>query len=101
MKKTITILSLIFSANTYAYSLGDSTVITAATPFLSSATTSGPLPEKQAAIILNDTQEFFQSGKLSSFLAQKIKDVQAVDLSASDEEAIDRLINEAESILNK
>ncbi len=101
MKTTIAILSLILSMNTFAYSLGDSTVITGATPFLTSATTTGPLPEKQAEIILNDSQEYFQSEKLSSFLGQKIKDLKASDESLSDDDAIDLLVNEARQILKR
>lgn len=71
MKTTIALLSLVLSANVFAYSIADSTVLTSATPLLSSATTSGTLPEKQAAMVINDSQEFFQSGKLSVFLSQK------------------------------
>lgn len=101
MKATIAVLMLTMSITSHAISLGDSTVITGASPYLSSATTTGPLPEKQAEIILNDSQEFFQTGKLSSFLAQKIMEVQAVDQSASEQDAVDILVGVAEKILNK
>ncbi len=99
MKTTIALLSLVLSANVFAYSIADSTVLTSATPLLSSATTSGTLPEKQAAMVINDSQEFFQSGKLSVFLSQKISDAKALNAGASDEEALDMLLNEAESLL--
>jgi hypothetical protein len=100
MKITIAILSLVVSANVFAYSLADSTVITSATPLLSSATTSGAFNAKQAALVLNDTQAFIQTGKMSAFLSQKVKDAQAVNKGASAEEALDMLINEAEALLN-
>lgn len=100
MKTTIALLTIVLSANVMAYSITDSTVLTSATPLLSSATTSGGFAEKQAALVLNDSQEFFQSGKLSAFLAQKVSEVQSEVSDASVEEAVDLLVNEAESILN-
>jgi hypothetical protein len=100
MKLSLTILSLVLSANVSAYSLADSSVLTSATPLLSSATTSGAFNAKQAALVLNDTQEFIQSGKMSAFLGQKIKDAQALNEGASQEDALDMLINEAEALLN-
>lgn len=99
MKTTIALLTIVLSANVMAYSITDSTVLTSATPLLSSATTSGGFAEKQAALVLNDSQEFFQSGKLSAFLAQKVSEVQSEVSDASVEEAVDLLVNEAESIL--
>lgn len=103
MKTTLAILSLIVSANVFAsdvaYSLADSSVITTAGPMLSSATTSGTLPEKQAKMVLNDAQELIQNGKMSAFLNQKIKDVQALHDDASQAEALDLLISQAEAIL--
>jgi hypothetical protein len=50
-------------------------------------------------MVINDSQEFFQSGKLSVFLSQKISDAKALNAGASDEEALDMLLNEAESLL--
>lgn len=100
MKLTIAILSLVVSANVFAYSLADSSVLSSATPLLSSATTSGAFNAKQAALVLNDTQEFMQSGNLSAFLGQKIKDAQALNEGTSQEDALDMLINEAEALLN-
>ncbi len=100
MKASIALLTLVLSSNVMAYSITDSTVLTSATPLLSSATTSGGLAQKQAALVLNDSQEFFQSGRLSSFLAQKVSEVQAEISDASVEEAVDLLVNEAASTLN-
>ncbi len=99
MKFTIAMLSLVISANVFAYSITDSTVLTSASPLLSSATTSGGLEKAQANIVLNDAQELMQSGKVSAFLAQKIKDAQEINTGASEAEALEMLINEAEAIL--
>jgi hypothetical protein len=70
-----------------------------ATPILSSATTSGSLPQKQAQMLLNDVQDLIQDGKMSAFLNQKIKDIQALHKDASESDALDMLINEAEAVL--
>ncbi|MBC7429326.1 MAG: hypothetical protein H7336_11980 [Bacteriovorax sp.] len=99
MKTMIALLSLVISANVFAYSVADSTVLASASPMLSSATTSGTLPDKQAALILNDAQDLIQDGKMSSFLNQKIKEVQALHIETSESEALDLLISQAESIL--
>ena len=99
MKSVIAMLSLVISANVFAYSITDSTVLTSASPLLSSATTSGGVAEKQAAIILNDAQEYDQSGTASAFLSQKIKEAQEVNEGASESDAVEMLVNEAQSIL--
>ncbi|MBC7714913.1 MAG: hypothetical protein H7177_16315 [Rhizobacter sp.] len=99
MKTTIALLSLVISANVFAYSLADSTVLTTASPMLSSATTSGTLPQKQAQQVINDAQDLIQDGKMSAFLNQKIKEIQAVHADASEADALDLLINQAESVL--
>lgn len=105
MKTTLAILSLILSANVLAsdvaYSSADSSVLTTAGPMLSSATTSGTLPEKQAQMVLNDAQDFMQDGQMTAFLSQKIKEVQELNKDASQSEALDLLIAEADSILSK
>lgn len=100
MKLSIALLTLALSANVMAYSITDSTVLTSASPFLSTVSTSGGFAEKQAALVLNDSQEFFQSGRLSAFLSQKVSEVQAEISDASVEEAVDLLVNEATTILN-
>jgi hypothetical protein len=99
MKSIIALLSIAFSANSFAYSAADSTVLTSAFPMLMSATTSGILPEKLAAMVLNDAQDLIQNDKMSVFLNQKIKEVQAIHKDASEEDALDLLINAAETIL--
>jgi hypothetical protein len=99
MKTTIALLSLVISANVFAYSLGDSSVLTSASPMLSSATTSGTIPEKLAAKLLNDAQDLIQNGKMSAFLNQKIKEVQTLHADTSESDALDLLIAQAELIL--
>ena len=100
MKSTIALIALALSANVFAYSVTDSTVLTSASPFLSSVTTSGGFEKAQANIILNDAQEYMQSGRVSAFLAQKISEAQSANEGASEVEALEILINNAEAILN-
>jgi hypothetical protein len=97
MKLSIALLTLAVSANVMAYSITDSTVLTSATPLLSSATTSGELQKAQAAAIINDSQEYFQSGKLSAFLAQKVSEVQT-ESELSVDEAVDALVQDAANL---
>ena len=103
MKTAIALLSLVITANVFAsevaYSSADSSVLTTAGPMLSSATTSGSIPEKQARMLLNDAQDLIQDGKMSAFLNQKIKEIQAQDADASESDALDLLINQAEALL--
>lgn len=99
MKKMIALLTIVISTNIFAYSLVDSTLLTSALPLLSSASTSDTTPEKQAQIVLNDAQAFFQDGSLSVFLSQKIKDAQSINKGISEADALEMLINEAQAIL--
>jgi hypothetical protein len=101
MKSLIAILALAVTANVFAYSVTDSTVLTSASPFLSSATTSGSLGKAQANAIINDAQEMLQTGETSTFLSQKIKETQDLNAGASESEALDMLIESAQSILSK
>lgn len=98
MKFTIAMLSLVVSANVFAYSITDSTVLTSASPFLSSASTSAGLQQKEAAQVLNDVQHV-EFGKVSPFLAQKIQETQDLNAGISAAEALDMLIIEAEAVL--
>lgn len=99
MKSFIAVFALVVSANSFAYSTVDSSVLTIASPFLSSATTSGSLPKAEANKVINDAQELMQSGKPSEFLSAKIKLVQDSDASISEMEAVEVLIDHAEAIL--
>lgn len=98
MKFTIAMLSLVISANVFAYSITDSTVLTSASPFLSSASTSAGLQKEEAAAVLNDVQHV-EFGKVSPFLAQKIQETQDANAGISAAEALDILINEAQAVL--
>jgi hypothetical protein len=99
MKFTLATLSLIISANVFAYSATDATVLTSASPMLSSAATSDSQQKKEAAALINDVQGYSQLGKTTIRLAQKIKDIQAQDESLSVAEALELIVFEAESIL--
>lgn len=101
MKSLIAMLALAVSANVFAYSITDSTVLTSVSPLLSSATTSGGLQKVQANAVINDAQDMLQSGEASSFLSQKIQETKDLNEGISDSEALDILLNSAESILSK
>ena len=101
MKFTIAMLSLVVSANVFAYSVVDSSVLLSASPILSSATTSGGLPKIQANAVLNDAQEMLQTGNASLFLSQKISETQDLNEGISEVEALDILIESAQEILSK
>ena len=98
MKSLIAVLALTVSANVFAYSIADSTVLTSASPFLTSATTLGGL-KAEANQVINDAQDLMQTGEASAFLAEKIKLVQESDASIADMEAVEILVEEAQTIL--
>lgn len=105
MKKFIGALVLIFSisafANSYAQlNLNLSEKTTFATAYSSIWVTSSGNTNyhKEALQVVNDSQDLFQSGHMSLFLGQKIKDVQS-RYSISDSEALDVLLLAAERIL--
>lgn len=54
---------------------------------------------KEAVQVIADAQDYIQSGKISSFLGQKIKEVQASDTSLSAEEVLDVLTASAAEVL--
>jgi hypothetical protein len=51
----------------------------------------GQGPCKEAVQVIADAQDYMQSGKVSTFLGQKIKEIQTSDSSLSAEEALDVL----------
>lgn len=99
MKILIAIISIFATANSFAASLNDSSAVTTVLPYATSATTV-TLPKLQAAIVLNDAQEAMQSGKISTFLAQKIKDIQSSNSTMSESDALEVVIADAQEILN-
>ena len=101
MKSAITILSLIYSINVFAYSVTDVSAITSASPLLSSVTTTGLFQKAQANVMLNDAQEILLTGKSSMFLSQKIRETQDLIQGISEAEALDILIQSAQIILSK
>lgn len=99
MKALIVLLSLSFSLSAFSYSITDSSVLTSMAPTLSTYTTFGET-EINARKIMDDAQELIQSGEMSPFLGQKIREIQDAQ-GNSESEALDFLINESESILAK
>ncbi len=97
MKSLLVVLCLAVSGNVFANSIAQ----TVSSPLMSSAATTLGMAEKQAALVLNDAQEFMLTGSASSFLSQKIKETQELNLDSSESEALSILINDAETILSK
>lgn len=54
---------------------------------------------KEAIQIIEDSQGYMQTGELSLFLAQKVRDAQSADSSLSQDEALDLLNDQALEIL--
>lgn len=54
---------------------------------------------KEAGQIVEDTQNYLQSGELTVYLSQKIKDVQSTDESLSEVEALEVLVTNSVEIL--
>lgn len=61
-------------------------------PLLTSAATSLSGPEKQAQLIIEDSQEYALSGKLSVLLSQKVNELKQLDETLSTDEAVDLLL---------
>lgn len=99
MKSLIAVIALVVSANSFAYSLADSTVLTIASPFLSSATTSGGLQKAEANKVIRDAQDFMQTGEASVSLLAKISMIQGSDDSISADDAVGLLIEDAQAVL--
>lgn len=97
MKSLIVILSLAISVNVFANSVAQ----TSMSPLFSSAATSLGYAEKQAALILDDVQAYMQTGEASTFLSQKILEAQEINDGASEADAVEMLVNEAQTILSK
>ncbi len=94
-------LSLVVSANVFAF--GDSGIFAATffAPSYTTAITSSMELKVQADVVINDAQEMLQTGKISVFLSQKIQEVKAQKPGLSDAEALDVLIDYAYVIKSK
>ena len=98
MKLTIAMLTLVLSANVFAASVLPYSVwglSTTATVWITSTTDF----KVQAAAILNDSQEMLNTGNASLFLSQKIQETQSLNEGISEAEALDILIESAQSVL--
>jgi hypothetical protein len=67
---------------------------------LSSASLIGNNGKIEAEQVIRDSQDLAQTGELSVFLNQKIKELQSQDNSLSEQDALDQLIAVSEAILN-
>lgn len=99
MKSLIAVLALAISANVFAYSIVDSTVLTTALPTVSSASTTGGYPA--ALMVIDDAVEFNQSGVLHPKLEMRVNIVRDADSSISIAEAVDLLVARANEIIEE
>jgi hypothetical protein len=83
MKKILVILALTFSVSTMA---AQSALMFFGSPIFLSMTSSGGFEDK---VLVNDVQEYNQTGELSLKLQELVKGVQAEDESLSVGEAVD------------
>lgn len=107
MKKiTITLMfaTYLVSINAHAFSANEVkglVEMTSMIPGNITENTAAHLNLKEAIQVVDDLQEYAQSGELSVFLNQKIKETQTQDGSLSEEEALDLIIENTKKILDK
>lgn len=104
MKKLMLIATLLLTGNTYSRDIFEATDVSVAALRIAELSvftswTLGAFDRKAAAQILNDSQEYLQSGNMTAYLKQSIKNVQSLDASISDTEALDALISVSENTL--
>ena len=92
MKFTIAMLSLVLSANVFAFSLVSTAGVSISSEVL-------PAEKIQATLVLNDAQEMLNNGGVSLFLSQKLQETQDLNDGLSEAEALDILIESAQTIL--
>jgi hypothetical protein len=95
MKSLIALTVLVFSVNSFAHSVGNSTLITS---FVTDVSTNGFNICKEAAQVLEDANNFYATGESSVSLTAHIKNIQS-ESRVSDEEAVDMLVASAQDIL--
>lgn len=93
MKTAILLMSLLVSANSFAYSFAETGISTSFSPF--------SMLKSEAEAVSNDVQELMQGGTASPLLESKIAQLQDEDKSISDAEALDILIEQSNAILAK
>lgn len=112
MKKLMIALTIAASAQAaFAFDATTQiTAITAAEIILSTAVTvatseavtiSSELQKREAQKVLNEVQDYNQTGAISVYLENKIEALQAMDNNLSVDESVDLLISASELILSK
>ncbi len=110
MKSLIAVMAIVVSANSFAYSVGYSTVTTYQVGVGTSLVTAASLlsssgedlyGRKVSERIIQDSQEMMQTGEATPFLSQMIKETQDIFTEASEEESLGILVTRAEEILSK
>lgn len=97
MKFTIAMLALVLTVNVHAFEL-QLTTMSQSTGTVDGA---GRTDKVQARAVLADVQSMLNTGDLSIFLSQKIQEIQTQNNNLSEAEALDILIESAQTILSK
>lgn len=102
MKSALVLMALVFSVNSYAHFYLSPSQISTLAPTLSSAgltdTSSRGANKIAAETLIKDANEYRSNGTVSMKLATQISDLQ-ISLEVSDEEAVDMLVDIANTIL--
>lgn len=110
MKSLIVAMAILTSFSSHAYSVGYSTVITYQGVIGTSLVTAASLlsssgeslyDRKVAEKIIQESQEFMQTGDKAPFLSQMIRETQELVSGASEADALEALLNKSEEILSK
>lgn len=102
MKTLLMSLILLASFNSMANQrTTEGTALVTSGPFMLShtSTTGHKIRKMEAVAVINDAQEAMQSGKISVLLGMKINETMNANLELSEVEALELVIESAESIL--
>ena len=100
MKNAIMLLVLTVSFNSFGAELTRATGVTAAAPFVSTLMSMAGDDFKAAQNVIDDSQEYYQSGALSIRLSSQVDQLLEKNTDLSIDEAVDALVTEATFILN-
>jgi hypothetical protein len=98
MKALITLVALSFSFQSFAY---EASVMSSVSSYLTSASLGAQNRLLKAEEILKDTNAYNLNGDMSPALAEHIRNIQDQTSELSEAEAIDLLVEQAQTILEK
>lgn len=102
MKTALILASILFTMNAYSYSSTRFAIagleVTAFSVIF--GTSSKKIRKEEAALIINDSQIYLQTGTKTVFLDKAINNLKEQEQTLSDLEAVDTLVSVAEAALN-